>query len=148
MRSLALRLGELNHGRPILCAAFCGHRSRGRHDEVAEHVDVEWFAKDGVDHRTVEPADRRRVTGCDHDDCRTDLYAAEMLNDSETIDAGHHQIQHEDAVLSRGEFFDRFGTVTGIVDGQTRAFNDLRDERTNRGLIINDKDPLLHLRAL
>src|SRR6185295_16566662 len=60
---------------------------------------------------------------------------------AEAVDVRHHQVHDHDRILALFQLLDRIRAVARGVDGEARALDDLRHERTNRRLVVHYEYP-------
>ena len=129
----------MQHARvPITIAV---DRSRRGRDQIAEHVDLEWFSNDRMNRQRIEASKHDRIGGRRHDDGRLrSLAAAHVIDHPEAVDARHHEIDHDDVVRRPADHLDRLGAVARGIDLEPRTFDDLRDQSANRRFVIDNED--------
>ena len=56
-----------------------------------------------------------------------------------TVEGGHHEVEHDDGVISSFEQLDGFAAVLRDIDGITAAPEELLQQKTGAGVVIDDE---------
>lgn len=104
-------------------------------------MDVEGFLKDSVNAVFGElRKDGRGYGGRDHDTPKgLGVGVTKQLDDLETTQTGHHQVEENDRVLLRGNLLHRDLTINGQIDIETIPLQNGRDQSSNLVVIVNDQ---------
>jgi hypothetical protein len=80
----------------------------------------------------------------DDDDDRLDQrrIRPHPLDNAETIEPRHHQVEQNDRIVVLFQKFDRFGSIGGGIDVEPLAPHDRRDQLPDRLIVISDENSL------
>src|SRR5438045_3602189 len=115
--------------------------------DVRQHAEVERLRKKCADRLGKIAAYRLAGRGHDDDPLQVGrLFLADVAHDAVAVDAGHHQVDHEEIVAAGIELLDRLLPVVGGVDRELLAPQDRADQRADGQVVLTDERAFHRLR--